>query len=79
VFIVIGLVLVIVFVALFVVIFAENGLGDDIFFSGPVSQVPQAATLAAKREVRVERRIGRCFANGALVLHGCSSFGDCKL
>src|SRR5260370_34788466 len=36
-----------------VVIFAENGLGNDIFFGGPVAEVAQAAALAAKGEVGV--------------------------
>jgi hypothetical protein len=53
----------------FFVIFVENGLGHDIFFRRPVSQIPRAAPLAAKREVGVVRGIRRRFANRTTVLH----------
>src|SRR5579864_6313876 len=53
-----------------VVIFAENGLGNDIFFGGPVAQIAVAATLAAKREIRVRLGVGRSLANRTAVSHG---------
>src|SRR5260370_21208038 len=52
-----------------VVIFAENGLGNDIFFGGPVAEVAQAAALAAKGEVGVHFCIGSRLANRATMLH----------
>src|SRR5207249_2523085 len=51
------------------VIFIENWFGDHVFLAGPVTQVPFPATLAAKREVRLDRRVSLRFANGAFVLH----------
>jgi hypothetical protein len=53
-----------------VVIFAENGLGNDIFFSGPVSEILQLAALAAEREFGVHVGVGRLLANRTAVLHG---------
>src|SRR5437764_6423314 len=35
------------------VIFVENRLRDDIFLGGPISQIPVAAPLAAKREIGI--------------------------
>src|SRR6266852_3951065 len=52
-----------------VVIFAENGLGNDIFFGGPVAEVAHAAALTAKGEIAVHLGIGWCLANRATVLH----------
>src|SRR5713226_33904 len=52
-----------------VVIFAENGLGNDIFFGGPVAEVAQAAALTAKGEVGVRLGIGWSLANRATMLH----------
>ena len=54
----------------FVVIFAENGFGYDIFFCSPVAQVAVAAALAAKGEVEIDLGIGGGFADGASMLHG---------
>jgi hypothetical protein len=54
----------------FVVIFAENGLGDDIFLARPVTQVPQLAAFAAKGKLRMYIGIGWFFANRTTVLHG---------
>src|SRR5437660_1584235 len=56
------------------VIFIENWFGDHVFLAGPVTQIPFPAALAAKREVRVDRTVSRCFADGALVLHGVVLF-----
>src|ERR1700730_659312 len=56
-----------------VVIFAENRLGNDIFFGGPVAEVAHAATLAAKRKIGVHLGIGWSLANRASKLHcACS-------
>ena len=51
------------------VIFVENGVGDYIFFGGPVAEVAVAAALAAEGEVGVLGRVGGSFADGAFVLH----------
>ena len=51
------------------VIFVENGLGDYIFFGGPVAEVAVAAALAAEGEVGVLGLVGGSFADGAFVLH----------
>src|SRR5271165_3676764 len=51
------------------VIFVEDGLGDQVFFRGPVAEVAVAAAFAAKREVAVHRRISRCFANRTFMKH----------
>jgi hypothetical protein len=56
-----------------VVIFAENGLGDDIFFSRPVPQVLELAALAAKREFVVFVGVSRFLANRTTVSHGPTS------
>src|SRR6266851_9254258 len=56
------------------VFFIEDWFGNHVFLAGPVAQVPFPAALAAKREVRVDRRVGFHFANGALVFHGAFFF-----
>src|SRR5712692_10555379 len=56
------------------VFFIEDWFGHHVFLTGPVAQVPFPAALAAEREVRVDRRVGLCFANGAFVLHGAILF-----
>jgi hypothetical protein len=48
----------------------EDWFGHHIFLAGPVAQVPFPAALAAKREVRVDRRVSLRLANGAFVFHG---------
>src|ERR1700686_2628816 len=52
-----------------VVIFAENGLGNDIFLRGPVAQVAHAATLAAKGKIPVYLGIRWSLTNRASMLH----------
>src|SRR4051812_33126919 len=51
------------------VIFVENRLRDDIFLSGPISQIPVAAPLAAKREIGILLGIRRSLTNWATMLH----------
>src|SRR6516165_9727664 len=48
----------------------ENGIGDDVFFGGPVAKVEQPAALAAEGEFSVAGRIRGLFADGADVFHG---------
>src|SRR5229473_1403591 len=55
-------------------LFSEDRFGNHVFLAGPVTQVAIPATLAAKREVRVDRRVRLRLANGALVLHGAILF-----
>src|SRR6266446_7161954 len=56
------------------VFFVEDWFGHHIFLAGPVAQVPFPAALAAKREVRVDRRVGLRLADGAFVLHRAIRF-----
>jgi hypothetical protein len=56
-------------VAVFAVVFVEDGLGDYILSAGPISQVALAASFAAKREIRMNRGIGGGFAYRAFVFH----------
>src|SRR5579871_6282072 len=49
--------------------FVEHRLGNHVFFRGPVSEVEQAAAVAAKREVRVDCGVHRLAADWALVFH----------
>jgi hypothetical protein len=56
-------------VAFFAVVFIEDGLGDYIFFAGPISQVALAASFAAKGEIRVHSRIRSGFTYRAFVFH----------
>jgi hypothetical protein len=56
-----------------VVIFAENGLGNDIFLGGPVSQVLHLAAFATKRELGMNVGVGRLLTNRTAVLHGLAS------
>jgi hypothetical protein len=56
------------------VFFIEDWFGHYILLAGPVAQVPFPAALAAKREVRVDRRVGLRFADGAFVLHRAIRF-----
>src|SRR5882672_1192689 len=51
------------------VFFIEDWFGHHVFLAGPVAQVSPPAALAAKREVRVDRRVRLRFADGAFVLH----------
>jgi hypothetical protein len=51
------------------VILVENGVGDYIFFGGPVAEVAVAAALAAEGEFGVFRGVGGSFADWAFVLH----------
>src|SRR5271170_7876399 len=44
-------------------VFVEDGIGDHIFFRGPVAEVAVAAAFAAKREVAMHRRVCKRFAN----------------
>src|ERR1700719_3022619 len=62
-----------------VVIFAENGLGDDIFLGVPVTEVAHPATFAAKRKILVHLGIRGRLANRASMLHFRSLFwfGPC--
>src|SRR5712692_7112249 len=60
------------------VFFIEDWFGHHVFLTGPVAQVPFPAALAAKREVRVDRRVRLRFADGAFVLH-CALFPLCEL
>jgi hypothetical protein len=55
-------------------LFSEDRFGNHIFLAGPVTQVAIPATLAAKREVRVDRRVRLRLADGALVFHGAILF-----
>ena len=50
--------------------FVEDGRADAIFFAGPIAQVEQAATFAAKREVRMRHGVGFVRADRAATLHG---------
>ena len=54
--------------------FCEDRFGDHVFLRGPIAQVAVPAALAAKREVRVDRRVRLRFANGTFVLHGAFFF-----
>src|SRR5690348_1123662 len=56
-----------------VVIFAENGLGNDIFFRGPVAEIAVPATFAAKWKISMNLGIGWCLTNRTSVLHGSAS------
>jgi hypothetical protein len=57
-----------------VVIFAENGFGNDIFFGGPVAQVLHLAAFAAKRELGMDLGVGRFLTDRTAVLHGLVFF-----
>jgi hypothetical protein len=50
--------------------FIEDRFGNYVFLGGPVAQVPIPAALAAKREVRVDRRVRLRFADWAFMLQG---------
>jgi hypothetical protein len=52
--------------------FVKERLGYHVFFGGPVSQVQQPATLAAKREIPVGLGIHGFAANRAVMLHTSS-------
>jgi hypothetical protein len=52
------------------VVFVEDGVGDYIFFGGPVAEIAVAAALAAEREVGVLGGVGGSFADRAFMLHG---------
>src|SRR6267142_3799820 len=52
----------------------ENRIGDDVFFTGPISQVALPAALAAKRKILMNSGVGLNFADGAFVFHGIRSF-----
>src|SRR3984885_12169597 len=49
--------------------FVESGRADHVFLAGPVAQIKQLASLAAKREIGARFRIARLLANGAGRLH----------
>src|SRR5438105_21914 len=53
----------------FVPFLIEKGFRHHVFFRGPIPQVQQPATLAAKREFGIGRGVHRFAANGAVVLH----------
>src|SRR5882762_9351069 len=57
-----------------VVFFSEDWFGHNVFLAGPVAQVAFPAALAAKRKLRVDRRVRLRFANGTFVLHRKSFF-----
>src|SRR5215831_11552408 len=50
--------------------FVKNRIGDHVLFAGPVAQILYPATLAAKRKILVDFRIGHRFANRASMFHG---------
>jgi hypothetical protein len=51
-------------------VFGEDGIGDDVFFSGPVAEVAVAAAFAAEREVAMDGGVRGRFADWAFVEHG---------
>jgi hypothetical protein len=55
-------------------LFIEDWFGHDVFLAGPVTQVPLPAALAAKRKVRVDRRVGLRLADRAFVFHDALRF-----
>ena len=54
-------------VAFFAVVFGEDGLGDHIFFSGPVAEVAIFTTLAAEWEIFVDVGIRGVYRSGICV------------
>jgi len=53
----------------FEVVFVEDGVGDYVFFGGPVAEIAVSAALAAEGEIRVLQGVGGSFADWAFVLH----------
>jgi hypothetical protein len=54
--------------------FVEDRVGNNIFFTGPVSEVKIAAACAAEGEVDVRLGVGRLLADGANVSHSSAMF-----
>jgi hypothetical protein len=51
-------------------VFSEEGIGNDVFFGGPVAEVAIAAAFAAKGKVAVHGGVRGRFADWTLVKHG---------
>jgi hypothetical protein len=51
-------------------VFGEEGIGDDVFFGGPVAEVAVAAALAAEGEGAVDCGVRGRFADWTFVEHG---------
>jgi hypothetical protein len=64
-------------VAVFAVVFIEDGFGDDVFFGGPVAEVAFAAAITAERKIFIHCGVGWRFAYWAFVFH-CGLPGDVK-
>jgi len=61
-------------------VFGEDGIGDDVFFGGPVAEVAVAAAFAAEREVAVDGGVRGRFADWAFVKHGADlCFRNCVI
>src|SRR5260370_22217321 len=56
------------------IFFIEDWFRHHVFLAGPVAQVTIPASLAAKREVRVDRGVRLRLANRTFVFHGMLLF-----
>ena len=56
------------------VIFSEDRFRDNVFFRSPGAEILEAASVAAKREVRVLFGVRGFLTDGASVFHGKNKF-----